>query len=254
VSALPAFQQYQYAFTAHIRDPRRCPRPDGVSARRMNVYVQLLYNNLESFLLACFPVTREVLGARKWGKLVRTFFAQHRCRTPLFRQIPEEFVRWLEESRRGHPEDPPFLPYLAHYEWVELALDVSPADQDLPSVDRRGDLLAGRPAVNPVAWLLTYPYPVHRISKRFRPSAPDPEPSHILVFRNLQDRVRFIVLNPVSARLVALLQPGRLTGREAIEQIVVELNHPNPQAVLEGGRQTLESLRSEEAVLGTVRG
>jgi hypothetical protein len=57
----------------------------------------------------------------------------------------------------------------------------------------------------------------------------------------------------VSARLVALLQPGRLTGREAIEQIVVELNHPNPQAVLEGGRQTLESLRSEEAVLGTVR-
>jgi hypothetical protein len=94
---------------------------------------------------------------------------------------------------------------------------------------------------------------VHRIGKRSRPSAPDAEPTHILVFRNLQDRVRFIVLNPVSARLVALLQPGQATGREVIATIVSELRHPNPDAVLAGGRQILENLRAEEAVLGTVR-
>jgi hypothetical protein len=34
---------------------------------------------------------------------------------------------------------------------------------------------------------------------------------------------------------------------------VVELAHPNPQAVLAGGRQILENLRAEEAVLGTLR-
>jgi hypothetical protein len=253
MSRLPAFQQYQYAFTAHIRDPRRNPRPAGVPARRMRVYNQLLYNNLESFLLACFPVCREVLGARRWGKLVRSFFAQHRCRAPFFRQIPEEFVRWLQDARGNHPDDPPFLRYLAHYEWAELALDVSPAEPDLAAVNPAGDLLDQRPALNPVAWLLAYPYAVHRIGKRSRPSAPDAEPTHILVFRNLQDRVRFIVLNPVSARLVALLQPGQATGREVIATIVSELRHPNPDAVLAGGRQILENLRAEEAVLGTVR-
>ena len=253
MSRLPAFQQYQYAFTAHIRDPRRSPRPAGVPARRMRLYNQLLYNNLESFLLACFPVARRMLGARRWGRLVRAFFAEHRCRTPFFRQIPEEFVRWLQETRGAHLVDPPYLPHLAHYEWVELALDVSPAELDWTVIDREGDLLAARPALNPVAWLLAYPYAVHRIGGRSRPNAPDAEPTHILAFRNLQDRVRFIVLNPVSARLVVLLQSGQLSGREAIEQIVGEIAHPNPPAVLAGGRQILENLRAEGAILGTVR-
>ena len=168
------FQDYQYAFAAHIRDPRANPRPAGVPPRRMRVYNELLFNNLEGFLLACFPVSRAVLGARRWRKLVRAFFAGHRCRTPFFRQIPEEFVEWLRGARAGHPEDPPFLPDLAHYEWVELALDVSPLEPDCADIDRAGDLLAGRPALNPVAMLLTYPYAVHRIGSRFRPAAPDP--------------------------------------------------------------------------------
>jgi hypothetical protein len=253
MTRLPAFQQYQYAFTAHIRDPRRNPRPAGVSARRMRVYNELLYNNLESFLLACFPVTRQVLGTRRWGRLVRSFFAEHRCRTPFFRQIPEEFVRWLQETRRGHADDPPYLAHLAHYEWVELALDVSPAAPDWTAIDCAGDLLAARPALTPAAWLLAYPYAVHRIGPRYRPSAPDPDATHILAFRNLSDRVRFIVLNLVSARLVALVQPGQVTGGEAIAQIVAELAHPNPQAVLAGGRQILEGLRAEGAILGTLR-
>ena len=60
MSRLPAFQQYQYAFTAHIRDPRRNPRPAGVPARRMRVYNQLLYNNLESFLLRSEEHTSEL--------------------------------------------------------------------------------------------------------------------------------------------------------------------------------------------------
>ncbi len=252
-AARPPFQDYQYAFAAHIREPRTNPRPRGVPARRMRVYNELLFNNIEGFLLACFPVCRKILGERRWRKLVRAFFAGHRCRTPFFRQIPEEFVTWLRTARAGHPDDPPFLPDLAHYEWVELALDVSPVEPDLTSVDSGGDLLAERPALNPVAMLLTYPYAVHRIGPRFRPKEPDPDPTHILVFRDLQDRVRFLVLNAVSARLVALLHEGSRTGAAALATIARELDHPNPAVVLQGGREILASLRREEAVLGTWR-
>jgi hypothetical protein len=247
------FQDYQYAFAAHIRDPRANPRPAGVPPRRMRIYNELLFNNLEGFLLACFPVSREVLGARRWRRLVRAFFAGHHCRTPFFRQIPEEFVEWLRGVRAGHPEDPPFLPDLAHYEWVELALDVSPLEPDWTTIDRTGDLLALRPALNPVAMLLTYPYAVHRIGSRFRPPAPDREPTHLFVFRNLQDRIRFLELNAVSARLIAMLHQASLTGTGALEAIVRELGHPNPAAVMHGGREILDSLRREEAVLGTWR-
>jgi hypothetical protein len=101
--------------------------------------------------------------------------------------------------------------------------------------------------------LLSYPYAVHRIGPRFRPKKPDPDPTHILVFRDLQDRVRFLVLNAVSARLVALLHEGSRTGAAALATIARELDHPNPAVVLQGGREILTSLRREEAVLGTWR-
>ena len=248
---LASFQQYQFQFTRHIRDPKRNPRPRGAEPRRMKIYNELLYNNLESFLLACFPITRKILGKIRWSKLVREFFANHRCRTPLFRQIPDEFVQYLQQERGKRVEDPPYLVYLAHYEWVELALDVSNKEAELGKINRAGDLLSGRPALNPVLLLLHYLYAVHRIGPEYRPRRK--QPTDLLVFRNLSDQVRFIELNPVSARLVQLLQPGKMSGRAALEQITAEMKHPAPAAVLAGGQEILQNLHLEQAVLGTWR-
>ncbi len=246
---LPSFQQYQDQFTRHIRDPKRNPRPTGAEPRRMKIYNELLYNNLESFLLACFPITRKILGKRRWSKLVREFFANHRCHTPLFRQIPDEFVQYLQQERIKRADDPSYLVYLAHYEWVELALDVSNKEADLGKINRAGDLLRGRPALNPVLILLHYPYAVHRIGPEYRPRRK--QPTDLLVFRNFSDQVHFIVLNPVSARLVQLLQPGKMSGKAALEQITAELQHPAPAAVMAGGQEILQNLHREQAVLGT---
>lgn len=249
---LPAFQQYQYAFTRHIRDPKAHPRPAGAPERGMNVYAELVYDNLESFLLACFPVLRKVLGKRKWDRLVREFFAGHQCRTPYFRQIPDEFIQYLQ-GRGRRPEDVPFLLHLAHYEWIELVLSVSNQDVEQDAIDPDGVLLQGRPALNPVSALLSYPYAVQRIGPKYQPTEAEQEQTHILAFRDLADEVRFVVLNPVSARLVELLQAGGVSGVEALQQIAAELHHPDPQAVVAGGREILENLRREQAILGILR-
>jgi hypothetical protein len=243
--ALPDFQRYQLEFTRHIRNPRRYPPPAGVEARRMNVYNRLLYRNVESFLLACFPVSRRVLGKRKWTPLARGFFAEHRCRTPLFQKIPEEFLSYLE-SRNDNPD---WLAHLAHYEWVELALDTSPQKIDAAAIDATGDLLSGRPALNPARFLLRYPFAVHKIAPRRLPRKE--EPTDLLVFRDLHDRVRFIVLNPLSARLVELIQDGDRCGDAALAIIADEQPGIDRRAVREGGSALLESLRHEQAVLGT---
>ena len=244
---MSVLNQYQTQFTQHIRDPKLAPRPAGINARRMAVYNELVFNNLRGMLTACFPVLKEVLGVRRWTRLVRQFFIEHESTTPLFRQIPEEFLRWLEANPQV--DYPVFMASLAHYEWVELSLSV--ADVATPNhVDPHGDLLTGRPVFAPVLALLTYPYAVQRISKRFKPTQPDHEPTNIAAFRRSDDEVKFIVLNAVSARLLALLADGELTGLQALTKIAEELQHPKPEVVIQSGFEILENLRLEQAIVG----
>lgn len=247
----PKFQAYQLAFARHIRDPKANARPIGVPARRMKIYNELLYNNLEGFLLACFPVLCAVLSERKWAKLVREFFAEHRCHTPLFRQIPDEFVQYVQNERGVRAGDLPFMPELAHYEWIELVLSVSNMEAECDRIDPHGDLASGRPALNPVLALLQYTYPVQRIGPASQPRTPPAQPTYLLVFRDAHYAVRFIELNPVSARLIDLLQSGKLSAEKTLKKIAQELKHPEPRVVIQGGLEILRDLHAQGAVLGT---
>jgi len=248
-AALPEFQRYQLAFAAHIRDPRTHPRPAGVDARRMKIYTELLYNNIESFLLACFPVMRQVLGARKWAKLVRAFFSTHRSHTPYFRQVPDEFVQFLQNEWAPPVGYPPYLLALAHYEWIELVLSVSNRDVD-GAVDAGGDLFEGVPVLNPVLANLRYDWPVHRIAPRRKVQ---PAETHLLVFRDPADQMQFSEINAFTARLLALLEPGTRSGRGALETIAVESRHPDPGLVLQAGGALLADLRGRGAILGVLQ-
>ena len=248
------FAAYQRAFADHIRSPKERARPKGVPARRMRVYNALLYNNVEGFLLSCFPVCRQVLGSRRWTRLVRAFFRDHACHSPYFRQIPEEFLRFLQDEWERPGDYPEFLPELAHYEWVELDLETSNKDAQLPPYDASGDLFAGRPLLNPVLRLLAYRYPVQRISPRHRPAAPPADATFIAAFRDADLRVRFLAVNAATARLLALLQEGEgLTGQQALGRLAENLPHLDPAAVQGFGRELLESLRQEGVVLGCRR-
>jgi len=241
-----AFQQFQADFGRHIRDPRAAARPAGVPPRRMAIYNELLFNNLIGFLDACYPVTRSVLGERRWRSLNRAFIREARCQTPYFREIPREFLRWLPAAAKKYV-GPPWLKDLAHYEWVELALDVM--DVATPPHDPRGNLLAGIPVLAPALMNLAYPWPVQRIGPDYRPRKP--QPVHLLVFRDRQDTVQFIELNPVSARLVTLLQEGRRTGREACGRMAEEIGHPQPESIVAHGAVVLADLFAAGALLGS---
>lgn len=246
------FQEYQLAFGKHIREPATAPRPAGVSPRRMGIYNELLYNNLEGFLLACFPVGRKLLTDRQWARLMRAFFRDWRCQSPLFRYIPEEFVRYLQSG--GPPSRelklPPWFVHLAHYEWIELALDISNQQLDV-AIEPDGDLIEQRPVLTPVHALLAYPYPVHRISADWQPVKE--EATYILAFRDDDFHVRFTELNAVSARLVDLLTASPITGRMALLQLAEEMKHPDPAAIVKHGAGILQGLHEQGAIVGTAR-
>lgn len=243
---LPEFQRYQLRFTRHIRDPQRQPKPARVDARRMRVYTEIVFNNFFAAVSACFPVAQQALGKRAWRKLVRGFFAGYRASTPLFRQIPEEFLRYLETRQ----DLPPYLKSLTHYEWIELAIASAEGEVDMTSVDTKGDLLAGIPRFAAAYALLSYDYPVHRISARYKPDTALAEAVHFLVFRDAADEVRFIELNPVTARLLGLLQGGELTSQQALLQLAQELAHPQPEVIVRFGTDILHELKAQGALLG----
>jgi hypothetical protein len=146
---------------------------------------------------------------------------------------------------------PPYLYSLAHYEWVELSVAVADVAIDAQQIDVESDLLDRQPVLAPALVLLSYDYPVHKISPRNKPAAPLPQAAHLLVFRNAEDDVRFIELNPVTARLLDILKAQTLTCRQALRQIALELAHPDPEAVILFGQEILAGLKQQEVVLGS---
>ena len=248
------FQKQQYAFAAHLRDPDKNPAPTGIEDRRLAIYRELFFNNVSKLLAGTFPVVKKILSEDDWDRLMRDYFSRHKSHTPLFLEMPREFIEFLEEERGEHPEDPAFLLELAHYEWVELALSVEEFELDLSEVDRNGDPLAAVPVVSPLAWPLAYSFPVHRISPEYQPSEPPAEPTFLVVYRDMEEKVGFLKINAVTARLMELMQDNPShSGEELLRKVAEEIKHPQPDTVVHGGAEIMENLRRHDIILGTKR-
>ena len=252
--AVPEFQRLQARFTAYIRDPETQAPPAGVDRRRMDLYAELFFNGFDAHLALNFPVLRKLYDDAHWQALVRDFMHRHHCQTPLFTQIAQEFLHYLEHERPASPQaaaDPPFLLELAHYEWVELALYIADATQDRAGIDPNGDLMAGTPVVSELAWHLAYRFDVHRIDPDYQPQEPPEHPSYLVIYRQRDDAIGFIEINAVSYRLLQLLDSDEpITGQQAAERIAHELRHPEPNLVLAGARDILDGMREREIILG----
>lgn len=247
------FQRLQYRFAAHLRDPRRHPAPGGIEPRRMKIYAELFYNNVQGFLANAFPVLRRITPDARWHALVRDFFARHESHEPLFHRIAGEFLKYLEAERGAVRGDWPFLRELAHYEWAELALSVADVELTPKLADPNGDLLGGVPVLSPLAWPLAYRYPVHRIGPEFLPKKPPVPPTHLVVYRTRRDAVKFMEVNAVTARLLELMRDKPAPGRALLLRIARELKHPQPMQIVEQGGAMLQNLRERDIVLGTRR-
>jgi len=209
--------EQQRAFAAHLRDPEHVPAPAGIEPRRLDIYRELFFNNLVELLGGSFPVARRVLGNERWRRLVRQFYAGHRAHTPYFLELPGEFVEWQATRTARAADEPPFLPELLHYEWVELALAIR--EEVLPDASDAGgaDPLDLPLAVSPLAWPLAYRWPVHRLGPGYQPAEPPAAPTFVVVYRNRADLVQFLEIGAKTARLLeALEQAPGLTGRQAL--------------------------------------
>lgn len=244
----------QRALSDYIRDPAHAPLPAGIEARRLKIYRELFFNNIESMLAGSFPVIRRILAGERWQALVCDFYRDHPARTPLFTELAREFLRYLE-TRVGTPAgagDPSWLAALAHYEWVELALQISELRDDAIGHDPTGDLLAGRPLVSALAWPLEYSWPVHRLGPEYLPDTPPATPTWLLLQRDAAGQVHFQQLSALTFRLLQRLDEyPDLDGRAQLQALAIEAAAPSIEAFVQAGEAMLQQLRRDGVLRGT---
>lgn len=247
------FQDIQYRFAAHIRDPQHVPAPEGIEDRRMAIYRDLFFNNLRSLLSSTFPVLKKLHSDDKFRRMVRKFMQKHQAKTPYFLELPSEFLAFLQTEYEPRDDDFPFLLELAHYEYIELALSISEASNDMAGIDAEGDLQAGVPVKSALAWVYAYQYPVHRISEEFLPEAPEEQPVYLAVYRGSDDKVGFLELNPVTAGLLNAIDenPERETGDQLLRRLAAEISYPDLDGFVQHGMAAMEEMRSLEILVGT---
>lgn len=240
------FAVLQRQFARQIRQPQENILPD-YDQRRMAVYQDLFYNNLEGFLAGCYPVLKEILTVNnRWEMLTRDFMARHACTTPYFLQICEEFLVYLE--RNDLPLSlPDYSHDLAHWEWMELFADIFVAEDSQTAFNVALPDAVIR--ITELAWLCQYAYPVHQISAQH--AAPQPADTYLLVHRHA-DKVGFMVLNPLSALLFQALQqnPQQQTCRQILLNLA-EQTGLDAESVINGGLQILDQWKSAGILLGS---
>ena len=246
----PSLFQQQNTLGLYLRDPDHCVPPAGMDVTRAQVYRDLIFANLSSLLSGTFPVLIKILGDEHWRSLVRIFLRDYRAHTPKFGEIAKEFVEFLASEPQALSEGawPPFMVELAHYEWVEMALQQSEADP-LPLSD--AGLLLDRPLqVAPLAWPLAYAWPVQSVGPDYQPQTAPAQPTLLLVRRAEDWSVKFSALSPLAWRLLQRIEEfPQLDGREQLEGLALEAGMAGAPEFMESGAGLLRQMH-EEGVVG----
>ncbi len=237
------FDDVQRQMTQFLRDPEQQTPPDGIETRRLKVYQELIYNNIENFISNGFPVLRTLLDDETWHFWVRRFIKEHQCHSPLFLDISQEFLQFIESLEQELPY--PFMLELAHYEWVELALWSSTIDESYQLTTAFKSNAKANLSQN--AWLLAYSYPVHQISTDYIPKEPAAQPVTLMVYRNKQDQVKFSQLTPATFALGQLIEAGEMTLGEIIKQLAQQMRLE--PAIVEAEVKNIISDWSEKGII-----
>ena len=203
-----SFIETQQNFMDYIKDPSN-PLPEGIEARRMKIYRELFFNNVDGFVSNAFPVLKSLYSEQDWQQRVQLFFVEHDCHTPIFIEIAQEFLLFLQTEYTATEQDPAFMLELAHYEWLELVVAVAQessqqkiinvADIDTDAITKMSL------SVSSTSQIAQYTFDVQHISEDYRPDTPTEAPQFFCIYADFDDEVSFLQLNPLTAQVLAYM-------------------------------------------------
>ncbi len=192
-----SFQNAQQQFCAWIREPQHTT-PQTLSLERMQMYRDLLFNNVCSFINLVYPVARSMLPEQQWQTLLEAFFQKSNCQSPFYNDISLQFREYLTDHQHPILQQYDWLAELLQFEWLELYLDTLDIEE---KIYIQGSVWQLRTQV----WVLAYQYPVYDWTINMTVAQVEQAPSAIMVWRNENDQVCVERLSPLLALLIEQL-------------------------------------------------
>lgn len=240
---IESFQNHQLAFTRWIRHPDSAPAPNNISTHRLNIYRELIFNNISSFIEHTYPVSQALLPDEVWLNLIDAFFKSGQCDSPYYYDISMHFKDFLEQDLskvleinndtsslsclENLHQDYPWLRELMQYEWMELYVDMADVtwlddhtsealDVDLHSLNQQKFQL------KTTCWILAYQYPVHTWSTATSIADIQLTPTCLLIYRDQNFDLKIHPLHPLWAFFIDTLQSQEMTDFKSLAVLLQE--------------------------------
>jgi hypothetical protein len=146
----------------------------------------LVFNVIKDGLKTAFPITRGLIGKKRWKKSVQYFFENHSCQTAQIWKLPFEFYEFYLQNELPFKKDFLFIKELLYFEWLEIEVFMM---EDLPikNFKKEGDLKAAILIPNPEIKILPLEYPIH-IKKTKEISTQDKGQYFVTIHRDYYDK------------------------------------------------------------------
>lgn len=127
----------------------------GVNEKNIKHYRRLVFNNVYDSISAAYPITKKLLGKKRWKKVVNRFFSSEKIQSPQIWYMPKEFMDYVirKESKLLNEYD--FLEDLLQFEWLEIEVFMMP-DETIEYLTETNLYY-----LNPEIRLIKTKYPIH---------------------------------------------------------------------------------------------
>ena len=235
-----SLKQLQNAFS-HAARGHTETQSSAFDKRRLSIYQELLLNNLSEVISPCFPVLLSILPDNTWWSLLKDFLKHYRVTTPVFHELPFFMVEYL----KSHPvADYPFAYELAHYEWIELEVELSEL-QKTQEATGAVSLLEQAWQLSNTARLLEYNYEVDKISPDYQPQK---EVKTYLVVYQMEGEVEFLKLNELSFQLLSMMLHEVMSAREIIRLLCEMYSQLNESELVSASIPLITQLYDEKII------
>nr|WP_315262060.1 putative DNA-binding domain-containing protein [uncultured Limnohabitans sp.] len=238
------FRQFQFALARHLRDPLGVSAPAGVSLADAAACTQDMVTHVSEVLAPAFPVTCALLGDDMWEHAVRLFLKDAQPHTPWASTTQRAFVDHVCESP-DMQRLPAWLQDLAHFEWLQNAVNTTPVSW--PACDVDANVMHHAVVLNPTHVEAAYEWPVHSIDTDHQPD--DMQSTYVSMLRDKDDTLHVLESNVFRGQLIDLLRDGQ-SGEQAFMVLAMWLSHPEPEAFVREGAEVMAQLQREGIVLG----